>query len=44
MIEPAVKSEFGIGSDESGYSSVKTDEKEIRYPGVQVRLGGEVLR
>ena len=36
--EPAVKSEFGVGSEESGYGSVKTDDNQIRIPYIQVNL------
>jgi len=33
--EPAVKSEFGFSSEESGYGSVKMDESQLRVPGSQ---------
>ena len=34
--EPAVKSEFGFSSEESGYGSVKMDESQLRIPSSQV--------
>ena len=34
--EPAVKSEFGFSSEESGYGSVKLDESQLRLPSSQV--------
>ena len=38
-LEPAVKSEFGFSSEESGYGSVKLDESQLRIPSSQVRQG-----
>ena len=34
--EPAVKSEFGFSSEESGYGSVKLDDGHLRLPSSQV--------